>query len=68
MVHTANDEPDAVLSYIDAGADGCVGKAPKGGTTTVLGQIAAAFRRRGAAVVPARGSDRPVGRASADTS
>ena len=47
MVHTANDEPDAVLSYIDAGADGCVGKAPKGGTTTVLGQIAAAFRRRG---------------------
>ena len=60
MVHTANDEPDAVLSYIHAGADGCVGKAPKGGTTTVLGQIAAAFRRRGAAV-SAGTRQRPAG-------
>ena len=45
MVHSANDEPDAVRGYHLAGADGCVGKAPNS-VSVLIAQIASAYHRR----------------------
>ena len=46
MIHSANDEPDAIPSYLAAGADGCIGKAPQGGMNGILADLATAFARR----------------------
>ena len=46
LIHTANDEPDAVESYVAAGADGCIGKAAGDGNDALLAKVAAGYHRK----------------------
>lgn len=46
LLHTANDEPDSIETYLEAGADGCIGKGAKGGMRNFLAKVAAAYRLR----------------------
>ena len=39
VIQSANDEPDDRRAYVAAGADGCIGKAVKGGIPGILSEL-----------------------------
>ena len=60
IIHSANDGVEDEREYAAAGADGCVGKAVKGGTTAILSTISQLWYQRFGKEAVAAHETRPI--------
>ena len=60
IIHSANDGVEDERDYAAAGADGCVGKAVKGGTTAILSTISQLWYQRFGNEAVAAHETRPI--------